>query len=114
MDWPAVEIRDVVPAEVRRVGEAYSRARPRRGGGTHVAVASAAKAVEADEPAVIVAEPAATAQPASPAGDTKVQVVAHPITADVNWNAIERAGLAAAPGAGWNAVVTVNGRSAVA
>jgi hypothetical protein len=107
--WPVIEIRTSVPPEVRRVIEAYSRARPSSEGAAHVSVVSSIDQVRSDEPAVVVAEVSGPTLP-----QISPSVISHPVTRDVDWASLSNVMLAPHPPAGWNEILKLDNRAAVA
>ena len=104
---PRVEVRGDVPPEVRRVMEAYSRARPPAGEGGRVVAAPASEG----EAGVMVASASGSA-PRVP-GD--VRVVAHPVTANLDiTKTLMSVSSASPPGLGWTTLVAVEGKPIVA
>jgi hypothetical protein len=107
--WPVIEIRTSVPPEVRRAIEAYSRARPSSEGAAHVSVVSSIDQVRSDEPAVVVAEVSGPILP-----QISPSVISHPVTRDVDWASLSNVMLAPHPPGGWNEILKLDNRAAVA
>jgi hypothetical protein len=109
-NFPTIEIRSPAAAEVRRVVEAYSKARP-AGEGSKVIAIVAEDAIPGDVPVAIVASESSAGE-AGP-----VTVAAHPVSAGVDWTDARPQAAGAPPvegGQAWRAVVSVGGRPAVA
>jgi hypothetical protein len=112
--FPAIEIRAAVPAEVRRVVDAYAKARPAQDAGARVAIVRD-DAIPTDSPVAILSRSSAGG-----GGAGGVTVAAHPVSAGVDWADAkpQAAGVPppapSAPGQGWRAVVSVGDRPAVA
>ena len=107
--FPTIEMRAAVPAEVRRVADAYAKARPAGEAGGVVAVTGGDDGdIPADVPAAIVASSS------SLHGAGPVQVAAHPVSAGVDWADARAQAVGAPPGRDWRAVVSIGGHPAVA
>jgi hypothetical protein len=106
--FPAIEVRAAVPAEVRRVVDAYAKARPAQETSTRIAIVGDG-AVPTDLPVAILSSASA-----SDAVGGAVTVAAHPVSAGVDWADAKAQAAGAPPGEGWRAVVSVAGRPAVA
>jgi hypothetical protein len=106
--FPAIEIRAAVPAEVRRVAEAYGKTRPANEGSKRVAVVGE-EAVPNDVPVAIVAASSTSNAQAGP-----VTVAAHPVSAGVDWADAKAQASGTPPGEGWRSVVSVGEHPAVA
>ena len=103
--WPKVEVRGDVPAEVRRVAEAYSRARPAGEGSATVAVSD----TPMDGPSVVVTRGAV-----SDTADAKLVVADHAVTASVNWADAHLRPVDVPADAGWTNLVTAGAKALVA
>ena len=105
--FPAIEVRAAVPAEVRRVVEAYGKSRPANEASRRVAVV-ADDAVPTDVPVAIVAGATSNPQPGP------VTVAAHPVSAGVDWADAKAQASGTPSGEGWRAIVSIGGNPAVA
>lgn len=105
--FPNVEIRAAAPAEVRRIAQAYRKARPAGEASRTIAVVDA-DTVPDDVPVAIIANASSTH------GAGAVQVAAHPVSAGVDWADAQAQAAGAPPGANWRAVVSIGGHPAVA
>ena len=105
---PRVELRGDVPPEVRRVAEAYARARPAAG----------------EQPRMVAIPPGTVREAGigiasgawSPANPRDVRVVAHPVTANTDFSSIEGLQATSEPPSGerWTPLVSVGGKTIVA
>jgi hypothetical protein len=105
--FPAIEIRALVPPEVRRVAEAYAKTRPPIDASLHVAVTTDDR-VPRDVPVAIVSTST------SSHGAGAVQVAAHPVSAGVDWADAKAQATGEPPDKNWRAIVSINDRAAVA
>jgi hypothetical protein len=105
--FPTIEIRAAVPEEVRRVVDAYSRARPAGEGSGRIAII-VDDAVPGDVPVAIIASSS------SNGGAGAVTVAAHPVSAGVDWADAKLQATGSPPGHGWRTVVSVADRPAIA
>jgi hypothetical protein len=111
-NFPAIELRAAGAApEVKRVVDAYAKARPAGEGSGTIAVV-AADAVPSDVPVAIVATSPSSSALSNGAG--AVTVAAHPVSAGVDWDDAKAQAIRRPPGQGWRDVVSVGGRAAVA
>lgn len=107
--WPRIEVRDSIGPELGRMIDVYeSRHAPSRASST-VSIASQLNDLPAKGPMVVVV-PAALAPIAA-----AIQIADHPITRDINWDALapSLSWNADAP-KGWQALVSVSGHTLVA
>ena len=107
--FPAIEMRAAAPAEVRRVVDAYSKTRPASETSGRIAVVGDG-AIPSDVPVAIIA----SASSGRAAGAGAVTVAAHPVSAGVDWADAKTQAVGVPPGQGWRAVVSIDGRPAVA
>jgi hypothetical protein len=105
--YPTIEVRAAVPAEVRRVAEAYAKTRPPTETSPRVAVVS-------DDHIPDEVSAAIVATSSSTFGAGAVQVAAHPVTAGVDWADAKAQAIGVPPGQGWRALVTIADHPAVA
>lgn len=108
-DRPAIEAATSLPAELRRLLDAYQRSRPATDGSLHLAIVGDPAQLPSSAPAVLV--------PLAPAASISgvIQAAAHPVTAHVAWDQMPMPlGIAGEAPAGWTPVVSVNGRPIVA
>jgi hypothetical protein len=106
-NFPAIEIRAAIPEEVRRVADAYTKARPAGEGSKAIAVVDDG-AIPSDVPVAIVASSSSNPQAGA------VTVAAHPVSAGVDWDDAKPQATGRPPGVGWRAVVSICDRAAVA
>jgi hypothetical protein len=106
---PAIEAATALPAELRRLIDAYQRSRPATDGSSRLAIVGAPAQLPSSAPAVLIASaPAASISGA-------IQAAAHPVTAHVAWDQMPMPlGIAGEAPAGWTPLVSVNGRPIVA
>jgi len=113
---PAIELRAPgAAAEVRRVVDAYSKARAAGEGSGTIAVV-AEDAVPSDVPVAILATTSSSSgsRGGGGSGAGAVTVAAHPVSAGVDWDDAKPQAAGMPPGQGWRAVVSVGDRPAVA
>ena len=104
--WPHVEARGDVPAELVRVIDAYGKLRRADAGSKRVAVTGK----PGDEPAAVIIAGGAEQTVAGP-----LQVLDHPVSANVEWNdALGPARVSEPPAGDWTPVVRAQDRTLVA
>jgi hypothetical protein len=106
--WPTVELRGNAPREVVWMIKSYGNLRPAGDEAIRVVVTDTEQTAPRDAPVVIVAAPVAEQQTG------EMEVVPHPITADVDWKRIGAQVRSADAPHGWNALVTKGGVPLVA
>jgi hypothetical protein len=106
--WPTVELRGNAPREVVWMIKSYGNLRPAGDEAIRVVVTDTEQTAPRDGPVVIVAAPVAEQQTG------EMEVVPHPITADVDWKRIGAQVRSADAPHGWNALVTKGGVPLVA
>ncbi|MEA2735944.1 MAG: hypothetical protein QOE14_2395, partial [Humisphaera sp.] len=105
--FPSIEVRAPVPAEVRRVAEAYAKARSAHQTSVTIAIVDE-NSIASDFPIAIVSTSAASG------GGGAVIVAAHPVSAGVDWADAKLQAADVPPGENWRAIVSVGGRGVVA
>ena len=98
-----------LPVALRRMIDVYHRNRPASGASARVAIVRDASQLSGERPGIVLA-----ATPSSIAG-AAVQVVSHPVTRHVRWDALSRAVRAGTdPPPGWTPLVMLGGSPVVA
>jgi hypothetical protein len=106
---PRIEVRAPVSAALERLIGAYHRSRPATDESARLLVVGRSADLPADAPGVIIGRADQDAQSAA------AQVVAHSVTAHVDWGHLPMPiRLAGEPPAGWTTLVQIGGRAAVA
>jgi hypothetical protein len=108
--WPRVETRAALSPELRRMAEVYQRNRPPGPGSKLVLITTSPEQLPSDSPGVVLA-PVDESQTVS----GSLNVAGHPVTREVNWQAVvtHARTSAAAPG-GFRPVVSVGNHVLVA
>lgn len=102
--YPSLEPRTELSPELRRMIAVYAAHRPTSPDSTHVAIWRTRETASTTEPSIQITDDPSKLQPIK---DAKIEVSAHPITANVDWPALAADALAAPESASdeWTSIV---------